>query len=60
MTDKKLIITVNEEPAAELFKDNEGLAFTYDPGWLASENRRPLSQSLPLRKEPFAGPEVAC
>jgi serine/threonine-protein kinase HipA len=58
VTTKKLIVTVNGRPAAELFKDKNGLAFTYASDWLALENRCPLSLSLPLRQEPYTGPEV--
>jgi serine/threonine-protein kinase HipA len=31
------------------------LCFTYSPGWLADEQARPISLSLPLRSEEYAG-----
>lgn len=32
--------------------------FTYDKGYLSSAVAQPISHSLPLREEPFSGPEL--
>lgn len=40
--------------AGRLTQDDSGqLSFAYDPSWLAAAHSSPLSQSLPLRAEPF-------
>ena len=41
------------ECAGVLTQDKGYLSFQYLPEWLGSKNAKPLSQSLPLRTEPF-------
>lgn len=51
---KRLKVFLLGEEAGMLGQDRSGkLSFRYSPGWLAKEERRPLSQSLPLREEKF-------
>ena len=57
MTDRRLEVWCFGELAGTLFDEPGGMAFTYDPGWLAA-GRPPLSQSLPLSGQ-FAAEAVA-
>lgn len=54
-----LNIYINGELVGSLAVSASGrFQLVYDPAWLASENRRPLSLSLPLSQYPLAGNEV--
>lgn len=54
-----LAVYMNRRRVGEFFRDPGGTnAFTYDPDWLAWEHTLPVSRSLPLRPERYAGPPV--
>lgn len=49
---------VGDDIAGQLVQDDGGqMHFTYAEGWLNRQGSAPLSQSLPLRPEPFKGKE---
>lgn len=51
---KTLDVYLHGRLAGRLTQDESGgLGFAYDPGWLAADGAVGLSQSLPLRPEPF-------
>ena len=51
---RSLSVWWDEELVGTLILDQHGdLGFAYDPDWLADDARRPISQSLPKRAEPF-------
>ncbi len=53
---KRLIVYLNRDTVGMLTQDDSGLlGFHYEPEWLQKSDARPLSRSLPLRKEPFHG-----
>jgi serine/threonine-protein kinase HipA len=39
--------------AGELAETDSGYAFSYDPGYLASENRFAISKTLPVNDKPY-------
>ena len=54
-----LNISINGEKVGSLsFSSTGRMQLLYDPSWLASENSRPLSLSLPLGQHPLAGTAV--
>ena len=54
-----LNISINGEKVGSLsFSATGRMQLVYDPSWLASENSRPLSLSLPLGQHPLAGTAV--
>lgn len=54
-----LAVYMNRRKVGQLFRDPGGtFAFSYDPDWLAWEHTLPVSRSLPLRPERYAGPPV--
>ena len=54
-----LNISINGEKVGSLsFSSTGRMQLVYDPSWLASENSRPLSLSLPLGQHPLAGTAV--
>lgn len=54
-----LDVYMNRRKVGQYFRDPDGaFAFTYAPEWLAWENALPISRSLPLRAERYAGPSV--
>ncbi|OGU02018.1 MAG: serine/threonine protein kinase [Geobacteraceae bacterium GWC2_55_20] len=56
-----LNISINGEKVGSLsFSSTGRMQLVYDPSWLASENSRPLSLSLPLGQHPLAGTAVEC
>lgn len=57
---KRLKVILAGEQIGHLEQNREGkLSFRYDPAWLKEEGSHPLSQSLPLRPEPFNEKECA-
>jgi serine/threonine-protein kinase HipA len=51
-----LIVYLNATKVGRLEQDDGGLLrFSYDPSWLANPDAIPLSRSLPLQAETFAG-----
>lgn len=56
---KMLVVHRHGERIGRLEQDDDGsLRFTYDPLWLGNPGAVPLSRSLPLQKEPFAGKQA--
>jgi len=54
-----LEVYMNRRKVGQYFRDPDGaFAFTYAADWLAWENTLPISRSLPLRPERYAGPSV--
>lgn len=54
---KRLIVYLNGVRVG-LLSDGDEPAFAYDPDWLATDPRYPLSRQLPLTAEPFFGRAV--
>lgn len=55
-----LAVFLNDRRVGRLDKDPGGaIAFAYDAGWLGWEHALPVSLSLPLREERYAGAPVA-
>ncbi len=55
---RTLDVYVGDDIAGQLVQDDGGqMLFTYAEGWLKRQGSVPLSQSLPLRPEPFKGKE---
>ncbi len=52
---KKAEIRFDNITAGFLLQDENGYHFEYDKAYLESENPKPVSLTLPLRKEPYAG-----
>ncbi|MDA7674769.1 type II toxin-antitoxin system HipA family toxin [Akkermansiaceae bacterium] len=51
---RELKVYLGNSKVGRLLQDDSGdLSFTYDSTWLDSGEARPLSASLPLKKEPF-------
>lgn len=53
VTKRSLIASINGVPVGELDATDDIWQFTYDPAWLASPERHPLSPALPLQPEPI-------
>lgn len=50
---------MNGDVVGTLFRDGSGaMSFQYLPEWLAEDDARPISLSLPLRSDRLRGPEV--
>ncbi|HEY4181719.1 MAG TPA: type II toxin-antitoxin system HipA family toxin [Kofleriaceae bacterium] len=62
MTSKKpngeLIVRYEARTVGALSADRDQFGLTYDPKWLAAPDAFPVSTSLPLRSEPYAGREA--
>jgi serine/threonine-protein kinase HipA len=53
-SERVLVVWWDAAQIGRLVQDRHGdLSFAYDPAWLAREDARPVSQSLPLQAEPF-------
>ena len=50
---KQARIYVQNTFCGVLTEDEEGYHFSYEPGYLASENAVPLSPTMPLTAEPY-------
>lgn len=58
-TNRDLLVSINGIPIGRLSKARSGaIAFVYDADWLARENAFPVSLSLPLREDAYAGDPV--
>lgn len=56
---KQLDVFLNDSLVGTLTMDRSGLlSFAYADEWLAAGDVRPLSRSLPLRRDPFTGKEA--
>jgi serine/threonine-protein kinase HipA len=56
----ELVVRMNGHLVGRLVSEPGGrLVLTYDPSWLISERRTPISTSLPLSSAAYSGPEVA-
>ncbi|MFY0312094.1 type II toxin-antitoxin system HipA family toxin [Leisingera sp. D0M16] len=54
-----LDVYMNRRKVGQFFREPDGaFAFAYAPEWLAWENTLPVSRSLPLRPDRYAGPPV--
>lgn len=57
-TTKELSVYLHDSSVGHLAQDKHGrISFSYSPAWLEQSHCMPLSQSLPLREEPFEGKE---
>lgn len=55
---RNLSVYLNGIKVGELARTTRGLQFGYDMSWITSEVSRPLSLSMPLRREPYSGDVV--
>jgi serine/threonine-protein kinase HipA len=51
-------VLLNGTLAGTLEQTNDGYRFGYAPGYLANPNAKPVSLTLPLRREPFLSPRL--
>lgn len=59
MRTQTLTVAMNGDVVGTLFRDGSGaMSFQYLPEWLAEDDARPISLSLPLRRDRLRGPEV--
>lgn len=50
---KQAKIFMYDHPAGTLTEDENGYTFVYDTDYLANENAKPISLTLPLTNKPF-------
>lgn len=50
---KSAIVYYNEKPTGTLTKEGSHYRFTYDESYMTASGNRPVSLTLPFRKEPY-------
>ena len=53
MRSRRGVVRLDGRPVGVIEEREAGTRFTYDPTWLATPDRLPISLTLPLRPEPF-------
>ena len=53
MSGRRAIVCLRGERVGQLVEEEAQVTFTYDDSWLGRPDARPVSQTLPLRAEPY-------
>ena len=53
MTARRALVCLRGERVGQLIEDAGEVTFTYDPAYVSRPDPKPVSQTLPLRAEPY-------
>lgn len=53
MSLRRAIVRIDGTPVGKLTEEGRTVRFAYDPQWIVREDARPVSLTLPVRREPY-------